>query len=76
MDSNIVEEITFDPRAEGKIYYHNVHGQNLHVIELAATGKKSEMTAREAYETMKLCFAAELSEDTGELIKFDDPRLG
>jgi hypothetical protein len=33
------------------------------------------MTAREAYDTMKLCFAAELSEDTGELIKFDDPRI-
>jgi predicted dehydrogenase len=75
MDSNIVEEINFDPRTEGLVYYHNVHGQNLRVIELAATGQKSEMTAREAYDTMKLCFAAELSEDTGELIKFDDPRI-
>jgi predicted dehydrogenase len=76
MDSNIVEEISFDPREEGLLYYHNVHGQNLRVIELAATGQKSEMTAREAFETMKLCFAAELSEDTGELIRFNDPRIG
>ena len=74
MTSKIVEEITFPP-ADDQIYFHNVEEQNMHVIELVATGKPSEMTAREAYETMKLCFAAELSEDTGELINFNDPRL-
>lgn len=74
MTSKIVEEVTFPP-AEDQIHFHNVEEQNMHVIELAATGKPSEMTAREAYETMKLCFAAELSENTGELIKFNDPRL-
>ena len=75
MDSKIVEEITFDAKKEGLLYYHNVLGQNLHVIELAATGKKPEMSAEDARNTMKLCFAAELSEDTGEIIRFDDPRL-
>lgn len=74
MTSKIVEEIVFD-KSEDLVYFHNVEGQNLRIIELAATGKPSEMTAKEAYETMKLCFAAELSEDTGELIDFNDPRL-
>lgn len=74
MTSKIVEEVTFKPE-DDLIYFHNVEEQNMHVIELAATGKPSEMTAKEAYETMKLCFAAELSEDTGELIDFNDPRL-
>ena len=74
MDSSIVEEIKFSPK-DSLEYFHNVHGQNLHVIEQAVTGGKSEMTAQDAYNTMKLCFAAELSEDTGEVIHFNDSRL-
>lgn len=74
MTSKIVETITF-PKEEDQIYFHNVEEQNLHVIELVAKGKPSEMTAQNAYDSMKICFAAELSEDTGELIDFNDPRL-
>ena len=74
MTSKIVEVINFD-KSDDQEYFHNVEGQNIHVIELIAKGKPSEMTAQQAYETMKLCFAAELSEDTGELIDFNDARL-
>ena len=74
MTSKIVETITF-PKEEDQIYFHNVEEQNMHVMELVALGKPSEMTAQNAYDSMKICFAAELSEDTGELIDFNDPRL-
>ena len=71
MDNNIVETITF-PKEEDKIYFHNTHGQNLRVIELAAKGLQPEVSAEDAFETMRLCFAAEKSEDTGKIIRMDE----
>lgn len=57
-ESKIVETLTFAPSDDLETS-HNSHGQDLRVAELVATGREPEMTAREAYETMKLCFAAE-----------------
>ncbi len=68
LDNTIVETVTF-PKEEDLIHFHNVYGQNQRVIELVAKGLPSEMPAEEAIETMKLCFAAERSEDTGKVIE-------
>ena len=71
IDNKIVETITF-PKEEDQIYFHNTHGQNLRVIELAAKGLQPEVSAEDAFETMRLCFAAEKSEDTGKIIRMDE----
>ena len=66
---NIKEVIEFD-KEEDQIYFHNTHGQNLRVIELVAKGLPPEVPAEDALETMRLCFAAERSEDAGgEIVK-------
>ena len=66
---NIKEVIEFD-KEEDQIYFHNTHGQNLRVIELVAKGLPPEVPAEDALETMRLCFAAEKSEDAGgEIVK-------
>ena len=62
MTSKIVETFNFPPE-EDQIYFHNVYGEVLHVIGLIANGKQSEMNANDAFETMKMCFAAEMSEN-------------
>lgn len=74
LESRIVETRTF-PKEEDQEYFHNVFGQDLAVIDLFAKGKKSEMNAEDAYGTMKLCFATELSELDGKVIESSDPRL-
>ena len=66
---HIKEVIEFE-KEEDQIYFHNTHGQNLRVIELVAKGLPPEVPAEDALETMRLCFAAEKSEDAGgEIVK-------
>jgi len=74
IQSKIVETYSFLPK-DAQEHYHNTYGQTLKVIELVASGEKPGVTATDAYETMKLCFAAELSENTGEIIRRNDARL-
>ena len=71
LENKIVETITF-PKELDQEYFHNTHGQNLRVIELAAKGLPPEVPASDAFATMLLCFAAERSEDTGRIIRLDD----
>jgi predicted dehydrogenase len=71
MESKIVETISF-PKEEDQIWFHNTHGQNLRIAELAARDMRPEVPATDAYETMKLCFAAEKSEDEGREIKMSE----
>ena len=70
LQSKIVETITF-PQEEDLIWFHNTHGQNVRVAELAAKGLPPEVSAKDAFETMKLCFAAEQSEDTGRIVSMN-----
>ena len=65
---NIKDVITFE-KEDDLEFFHNTHGQNLRVFELVAKGLPPEVPAEDALETMRLCFAAEKSEDTGEIIK-------
>lgn len=69
LESKIVETISFDAKDDLE-WFHNTHGQNMRVAELVALGLPAECPATDAYETMKLCFAAEQSEDEGRVVTF------
>ncbi len=69
--SKIVETIKF-PREEDQVWFHNTHGQNVRIAELVANGMRPEVSASDAYETMKLCFAAELSENENRIVKMTE----
>lgn len=67
MQSRIVESISFEPE-DDQAWFHNTAGQNLRIAELVAKGMPPEVSAQDAFETMKLCFAAELSEDENRIV--------
>ncbi len=71
IQSRIVECITFQPE-EDQIWFHNTAGQNIRIAELVAKGLPPEVSAHDAFETMKLCFAAELSENENRLVQFSE----
>jgi predicted dehydrogenase len=71
MVSKIVEKITF-PKSEDQIWFHNTHGQNLRIAELVAKGLSPENPASDAYETMKVGFAAEISEQEKRIVKLSE----
>lgn len=65
--SEIVETISY-PEEEDLEWMHNVHGQNLRVIELVAKGLPPENSPEDSLATMKLCYAAEKSGKLGKII--------
>ena len=72
--SKIAETITF-PKEEDQKWFHNVHGQNVRIIELVANGMSPENSATDSYETMKACFAAEISEREKRIVKMTEMDL-
>jgi predicted dehydrogenase len=70
MTSKWVEDITWDPK-EDQQYYHNTQGQNLDIIKRVLAGQPPMTSARDAYETMKVVEAAELSANQGKPISLD-----
>ncbi len=70
MESNWVENLTW-PSKEDHFYYHNTTHQTRDVIRRVAEGLPPKTSARDAYETMRLCFAAEKSADTGLIMRID-----
>ena len=71
LESKIVEEINF-PKEEDQIWFHNTHGQNLRIAELVANGMPPEVSAYDAYETMKICFASEISGAENRIVKISE----
>ena len=71
LESKIVDVIKFGPEDDNR-FFHNTHDQNLRVFELVAKGLKPDVPAEDAYDSMRLCFAAERSEDTGRIIMMDE----
>ncbi len=66
--SKIVETVTYT-KEEEITWMHNVHGQNLRIAELAAKGLPPEVPATDAFNTMQICFAAEISEKEHRIVK-------
>ncbi|MCF6175129.1 MAG: Gfo/Idh/MocA family oxidoreductase [Victivallaceae bacterium] len=69
--SAIAETITYD-KAEDQIWIHNTHGQNVHIAELVATGMAPENPVTDSFETMKVGFAAEISEKERRIVKLSE----
>ena len=70
MTSKWVEDISWDPKEDQK-YYHNTHGQNLDIIKRVLDGRPPATPARDAFETMKVVEAAEISADRGKPVSPD-----
>lgn len=68
MESEWVEDLTW-PTAEDHFYYHNTMDQTLDVVRRVAQGLPPMTPARDALETMRLCFAAEESAETWHVVR-------
>ncbi|MBI4244402.1 MAG: Gfo/Idh/MocA family oxidoreductase, partial [Planctomycetes bacterium] len=71
LESKLVETITFTKNEDSE-WFHNTYGQNQAIARLVAEGKKPENPASDSYETMKLCFAAEISEKEGRIVNLSE----
>ncbi|MHC4874450.1 MAG: Gfo/Idh/MocA family oxidoreductase, partial [Planctomycetota bacterium] len=69
--SQIVETVTYD-KSEDTEWIHNTHGQNLRIAELVAQGKAPENPASDSLETMKVGFAAEISDRERRIVKVSE----
>lgn len=69
--STWVEDLTWDI-AEDHRYYHNTSEQTQDIVRRVAAGLPPMTPARDAFETMKLVFAAEYSADCGQLVRLDE----
>ncbi len=71
LESRVVETLNYPPE-EDLLWVHNTHGQNLRIAELVAKGLPPEVSALDAYETMRLCFAAEQSENEHRIVRLEE----
>ena len=69
--SHLVENVTWD-KSEDRFWYHNTHHQTHDVVRRVKEGLPPSTPARDAYETMRLCFAAEESADSKRAIKLNE----
>jgi len=69
--SDWVEDLTW-PSAEDHFYYHNTTDQTRDVVRRVAEGLPPMTPARDACETMRLCFAAERSADERRPVRLDE----
>ena len=53
-------------------YYHNGSDQNIDIIKRVLAGQPPRTPARDAFETMRVVEAAELSADTGRIVQMSD----
>lgn len=70
MNCEWVENLTWD-KSEDQRHFHNTHDQNLDIARRVSEGLPPRTPARDAYETMRLCFGAEFSADTGRAVRLD-----
>lgn len=67
MTSTWVETLTWNP-TEDHVYFHNTRDQTHDIVRRVLKGLPPRTPARDAYETMKVCFAAEESADSGRIV--------
>ncbi len=65
--SKWVETITWD-ESEDHLWFHNTFNQTQDVVRRVAQGLPPATPPRDAYETMRLCFAAEESAQNGGVV--------
>ena len=71
MTSKLVETLTWPSDEDGR-YFHDSDTQNRDIVRRVLKGQPPMTPARDALETMKLVFAADLSADTGRLVRLDE----
>ncbi len=69
--STLVETITWD-MAEDHLWFHNTYDQTHDVVRRVAQGLPPATSACDAYETMRLCFAAEESVESGRVVSLKE----
>jgi predicted dehydrogenase len=68
MTSDWVEDLTWTI-PEDHFYYHNTTDQTRDVVRRVANGLPPMTPARDAYETMRLCFAAEEAANSCQVVR-------
>jgi predicted dehydrogenase len=68
LESHWVDTLTYTADEE-QLYIHNTYNQTLDIVKRVAEGLPPGTFPRDSLETMKLCFAAEVSADTGKIVK-------
>ncbi|HEY3398738.1 MAG TPA: Gfo/Idh/MocA family oxidoreductase [Armatimonadota bacterium] len=71
MTSDWVEDLTWDPE-EDHLYYHNTLDQTKDIVRRVQQGLPPATPARDALETMRLCFAADISAEQGRVVKLSE----
>jgi predicted dehydrogenase len=70
-----VQTETWDPDRDFA-YFHNTHDQALDIVQRVAKGESPKTNPREALETTRLCFAAELSAAEKRVVRLDELKQG
>ena len=65
------ENLTWDPDRDFA-YFHNTHDQALDIVQRVAEGEPPSINPRDALETTRLCFAAELSATERRPVRLDE----
>ena len=71
MTSHLVEDSSWDPD-EDELNFHNTRSETLDIVTRVTRGLPPATPPWDAYETTKLCFAAETSANSGKTIKLDE----
>ena len=71
MTNTLVETHTW-PQEEDQRYYHDGATQTLDIVRRVHEGLPPATPARDAYETMRVVFAAEKSADEGRAVRMDE----
>jgi|CZKL01.1.fsa_nt_gi predicted dehydrogenase len=66
-----VQTETWDPKRDFA-YFHNTHDQALDIVRRVADGEPPRINPRDALETTRLCFAAELSAAERRPVRLDE----
>jgi predicted dehydrogenase len=71
--SEWVQTETWDPERDFT-YFHNTHDQALDIVRRVAEGEPPQINPRDALETTRLCFAAEISAEEKRPVRLDELR--
>lgn len=71
--STWLQNETWDPQRDFA-YFHNTHDQALDIVRRVAEGEPPSIHPRDALETTRLCFAAELSATEKRPVRLDELR--
>ena len=71
--SEWVQTETWSPEQDFA-YFHNTHDQAIDIVRRVAEGEPPQISPRDALETTRLCFAAEISAEENRPVRLDELR--